>query len=841
MADFQFALQTVLSVSCCASVIVLCSIAIQGLVGSKWSPRVTMVLWTLVLLRFVMFATPESPTSVFNWFQQNAAAAKTTLTDYEPLPGTASPHLSAAEWGSIQTTPRFEPADQKVVSASPINWWNWALNLWLVGAAFTLLALTHSRYRIWQLTRRSEPPSKRLERLFATASSNVCRWRNAQLRLTDDIDVPATSGVLRPIVFLPGWCAGALNDRQIELIFAHEMVHLRRFDNLRQIISQMILAIHWFNPLVRVAIGRLRDCSEITCDQTVLALYSKDGLNWHRLYGETILLVASRANHQPAPPLLMGTFIGKQTNLIRQRIETMVQQKSNSLLNTFIAAMCIGTLLAVGFTSAQTMDSTADVPMPHADGSIGPPTYASPAFAADFKQPDFSSPVNVEPGKSYGVVVGEVRRFRFDEAIPELLVSDPDVVKATPVSPNEILIEAIEPGVSVLTCVNQNRDTLPISVFTMNKQDISNPRIMSLITDQAEAAREIAIPISPATGEQLQLNAGVNRKLQFDFPIPKVFVSKPEHVEVTPISPDELLITAIKPVESCAISIPNICEFEVQVLPNSTKLELELHERFPELIIQVLRRGTELELSGVVSSQEERNAVVALAKRFSDKVVDQLTTIPLSTETGIRLNVIELDMSTFADKQQILANAVKTEPELKAVATLIADSLDGKIRPITIVSSATSTMDKLFKELSSGNVSMPVLVTKENRPGVFFEGEEIPKVNVNGEVEFQRVGNYLEVTPRHLDESKLAVFLATEFTKVDQRQKRKFGASGIRFRGVQAVTELGFGESAVMAVTLPTGEYDSDHEGDETPLLLISATPKKLPMTASGKPLKKKR
>ena len=49
------------------------------------------------------------------------------------------------------------------------------------------------------------------------------------------------------------------------------------------------------------------------------------------------------------------------------------------------------------------------------------------------------------------VIVGSSQRLKFGYKIPELLVESPEVVKATPVSPTEILISGLKPGVSSIT------------------------------------------------------------------------------------------------------------------------------------------------------------------------------------------------------------------------------------------------------------------------------------------------------------------------------------------------------------------------------------------------------
>ncbi|MEM9410225.1 MAG: pilus assembly protein N-terminal domain-containing protein, partial [Planctomycetota bacterium] len=64
------------------------------------------------------------------------------------------------------------------------------------------------------------------------------------------------------------------------------------------------------------------------------------------------------------------------------------------------------------------------------------------------------------------VIVGSSQRLKFGYKIPELLVENPEVVTATPISPTEILVRGVKPGVSSLTVSDpeKNLQTIVIQV-----------------------------------------------------------------------------------------------------------------------------------------------------------------------------------------------------------------------------------------------------------------------------------------------------------------------------------------------------------------------------------------
>ena len=68
-----------------------------------------------------------------------------------------------------------------------------------------------------------------------------------------------------------------------------------------------------------------------------------------------------------------------------------------------------------------------------------------------------------------------------------------------------------------------------------------------------KVAKKTLGPIVPENGKGYSLEVGVSRRAKCDFKIPEVMVDKPEIVSVTPVSPNELLITPLKAGESIVI------------------------------------------------------------------------------------------------------------------------------------------------------------------------------------------------------------------------------------------------------------------------------------------------
>ena len=86
----------------------------------------------------------------------------------------------------------------------------------------------------------------------------------------DDISVPFILGVVHPKIYLPS----TLSEQQAEYVIAHETAHLARHDHWWKCLGLVVLAVHWFNPLVWIAFILFCRDIEWACDKRVIASLS---------------------------------------------------------------------------------------------------------------------------------------------------------------------------------------------------------------------------------------------------------------------------------------------------------------------------------------------------------------------------------------------------------------------------------------------------------------------------------------------------------------------------------------------------------------------------------------
>lgn len=97
------------------------------------------------------------------------------------------------------------------------------------------------------------------------------------------ISSPLLLGIFRPVIVLPK----IPEDTEIlSLTLRHELVHHKRKDALYIWLTQFVLCLHWFNPVLYLVHKQIVIDRELSCDRSVLSGLSQ---KHRRKYGDTLL------------------------------------------------------------------------------------------------------------------------------------------------------------------------------------------------------------------------------------------------------------------------------------------------------------------------------------------------------------------------------------------------------------------------------------------------------------------------------------------------------------------------------------------------------------------------
>lgn len=212
----------------------------------------------------------------------------------------------------------------------------WTLGVGLLAAVFLVSNLRFS----WKL--------RRSRRSFLVQSGNL------PIYIADCIPTPCLFGLFRPTIYLtPG--AAILPEEQRQHILAHELTHYRQKDHIWSALRCLALALHWYNPLVWLAVALSKRDGELSCDAGAVKVLGDE----ERIpYGRTLVsLVAQRSLH-PGDLLSCSTSMAEGKKSIQERIAQLVKRPETK--KTALFAVVALAALAVVFTfGGGTQDRTS--------------------------------------------------------------------------------------------------------------------------------------------------------------------------------------------------------------------------------------------------------------------------------------------------------------------------------------------------------------------------------------------------------------------------------------------------------------------------------------------------
>ena len=241
----------------------------------KKAPKWVMpLLWGVVALRLVCLFSIESALSLI-------PSAETILS--EIVTETREPVLYEQATLDIVTNPTLPSAAEVPVGVSRQQAqvdFNIYSVLWLAGMAALLVHALVS--------------AGKLKRKLATAillRDNIYE--------SEFVDSPFVFGVVKPNIYLPMH----MDEGTAAYVIAHERAHLARRDHWWKVLGYLVLALHWFNPLVWVAYILFCRDIELACDERVVK--GLDGAA-RADYSQALLSCAAPKRAVAACPLAFG-------------------------------------------------------------------------------------------------------------------------------------------------------------------------------------------------------------------------------------------------------------------------------------------------------------------------------------------------------------------------------------------------------------------------------------------------------------------------------------------------------------------------------------------------------
>ena len=277
----------------------------------KKAPKWVMpLLWGVVALRLVCLFSIESALSLI-------PSAETIPS--EIVTETREPVLYEQATLDIVTNPTLPSAAEVPVGVSrqqaQVDFNIYSI-LWLAGMAALLVHALVS--------------AGKLKRKLATAillRDNIYE--------SEFVDSPFVFGVVKPNIYLPMH----MDEGTAAYVIAHECAHLARRDHWWKVLGYLVLALHWFNPLVWVAYILFCRDIELACDEKVVK--GLDGAA-RADYSQALLSCAAPKRAVAACPLAFGE------GNIKMRVKSALHYKKPAFWVAAAAVLAV-VIMAVCF------------------------------------------------------------------------------------------------------------------------------------------------------------------------------------------------------------------------------------------------------------------------------------------------------------------------------------------------------------------------------------------------------------------------------------------------------------------------------------------------------------
>ncbi len=247
----------ILNMSIAASWMILAVLILR--VFLKKAPRwVNVLLWGLVAVRLVCPYVLESPVSLMPDSVGSGDLVRQWTDDYigdidiyhsgsayyDAAIGAGREPIYAGEDGYYVVTKQDQLGEPDTVENTVVP----VLSIvWVTGVAVMLFYAAFSYLRL----RKQVAASVRIQNGI---------W------ICDDIQTPFILGIVKPRIYIPS----GTDEAQLSYIIAHENAHLKCHDHWWKPLGFLVLALHWFNPLVWVAYIMLCRDIELACDEKVI-------------------------------------------------------------------------------------------------------------------------------------------------------------------------------------------------------------------------------------------------------------------------------------------------------------------------------------------------------------------------------------------------------------------------------------------------------------------------------------------------------------------------------------------------------------------------------------------
>ena len=325
-----------------------------------------------------------------------------------------------------------------------------------------------------------------------------------------------------------------------------------------------------------------------------------------------------------------------------------------------------------------------------------------------------------------------------------------------------------------------------------------------------------------AATERMEMIVSTSRILTLDQKIPQAQVNNPEVLDLIPLSPTQVQVSAKKP----GVTQVNlwgedkrIFTIDVVVYGDPRELTLILKTQFPQSALNVVPVGSSVMISGYVDQQENIPRIVQISQEYYPKVINNMT-ISGVQQVLLHVKVMEVSRTKLRNLGFDFAKVTNGSLVTSGVSGLIssfagattggAGSASAQtIGPGTVNlalfsgnSSFFAVLDALREDKLAKILAEPNLVTISGRPAYFLAGGELGYQTSSGltgtNVEFKQYGTRVDVVPIVMGNGRIRLEVRPSVSEPDAANSVG-GVPSLKTREVDTGVEMRAGQTLAVA------------------------------------------
>ena len=323
-----------------------------------------------------------------------------------------------------------------------------------------------------------------------------------------------------------------------------------------------------------------------------------------------------------------------------------------------------------------------------------------------------------------------------------------------------------------------------------------------------------------APNEKLELTVNSSRILTLDQNIPRVQVNNPEVLSVTPLSKDQVQISAKRP----GVTDVNlwgedgsIYAVNVVVYGDVAELQLALDSQYPHSSVKVHRYSNSLILSGYVDRPDYVSSIVRLAEDYAPKIINNISVggvqqillnVQVMEVSRTKLRALGFDFTNIDSGASFVGSSISGLIATMSTTTGTVSAAAGDTVRFGVI--GNNSFFGFLKALRANNMmkilAEPKLVTVSGRPASFNSGGEFPVLVPQSlgtvSIEYKKFGTQVEFMPLVLGNGNIRLEVRPRVSEIDSTrsvQIQDYNIPALRVREVDTAVEMKAGQTLALA------------------------------------------